>query len=797
MDGVAANEEVTISRPGDTATFRVSGSPEIAFAGRDLNDAFGPSFSATSAEYDLDSARHQVVASVTGSASQDPGAFALSVNFADMPDGMTNELFVAYGPKDAGGTMNGWAHCESLGIVDSAVDRVDFTEMPEGWGTDFFALRFFLKAQSPGPYWKELEYVDGNGSAATFDTGCNVVGDMKMRAKFVYKVRHNTGFIYRCDRDTYSFQWTSNHDGGYTTTTGYYFAPWSWNRGGEVSGWKYYNRKQIVELEFGNNYVLDLDTNEKILDLPVKTTTEEFQPQTNVCIMNGMCYGRLYYASFFDENGDCIHDLVPVLDHAGVVALYDRVTGDLRHAGQGYFSPGPAIETVDDGLIVAATAPVTLDKLYIDETPTLAKGVAGFSVRATLESGTGAMYAVFSDGETEYEQQMSQLAHGGDTVEYTIDLSRLPSGKTYTFAVKAVNDGDEYAKASAGLFYNGSPALAKGNDMSMRQMADGRIVVSRTDAHGELDVNLAIAGGDATEGVHYSAFDPSVTIHDGETSAVLTIPVRWDGSIYSPATLSLALADGDYVLPAPPPAVTLTCEGAADEPQVVAYWPFSAKRPMEDASGNGNTLEGVDWELEDGAMKFNGSTTVLRTLSGLDLSSCAEVTIEFFFKTDSNACFMFMEHGYNAYGDTGAFYIIDSESAAGRPECMWCLYGYNCTSVAAREGGWANGEWHHVAIVLRPRVEDADACKFMYIDDEPVSSTGYLSGASSANHPDRNAYGTLSFGNRVLHIGCRAYSSLIYDGLIDDIKITNRALGPGEFMTERTRIQSGLAVFVR
>ncbi len=218
-------------------------------------------------------------------------------------------------------------------------------------------------------------------------------------------------------------------------------------------------------------------------------------------------------------------------------------------------------------------------------------------------------------------------------------------------------------------------------------------------------------------------------------------------------------------------SVTVCGTALTSSADVVAYWPFGASG-LDDASGNGHTLENAGVDVSGTRAVFNGSHTKFNTVGTLDLSAYSNLTVECFARrtnpNDADGRFLF-EHSSGAGSYLGAF------------RAMWV--GTNSTAPCAFESYWntgtggntdlswtvtPDGRWHHIALV-HDVTANGDILSRLYID-------GVQAKSSSA------AASYLSLTNATFFIGSRNNASYRFNGQLDDIRITDRSLSPEDFM---------------
>ena len=173
-------------------------------------------------------------------------------------------------------------------------------------------------------------------------------------------------------------------------------------------------------------------------------------------------------------------------------------------------------------------------------------------------------------------------------------------------------------------------------------------------------------------------------------------------------------------------------------------------------------------------------TASLATTTALDLSGCRSVTVECFAKCASAAADMPLF----ASGDGAAAGSFSASiAAAGGVASRYVPYADALNSDAATVGG-ADGDWHHYALVIDGDAIGADQTR-LYVDGVQADSRAMASGATALL-------------SAVFRIGGDA-AGAHFSGLIDDVRITEGALDPAQFMqpADRTEVPDAFVIVVR
>ncbi len=208
--------------------------------------------------------------------------------------------------------------------------------------------------------------------------------------------------------------------------------------------------------------------------------------------------------------------------------------------------------------------------------------------------------------------------------------------------------------------------------------------------------------------------------------------------------------------------------------ETIAYWPFKAGRPFEDASGNGNALTGTGVSVSgEHALVLDGSQRDLATIAPLPLYPYDSLTVEWFMKSSMTSQSAVLETTSQYFMNAGAFGVFSVAGSTALEACFKMEYQYNNLQSAS---GSLDGAWHHYALVYDRRRPTVDIVRF-YRDGEAVSTRTQSKLQGPKLYPG------------VLYIGARNGSDIPFVGELDDIRITGRALDPAEFLEARSMPQ--------
>lgn len=203
----------------------------------------------------------------------------------------------------------------------------------------------------------------------------------------------------------------------------------------------------------------------------------------------------------------------------------------------------------------------------------------------------------------------------------------------------------------------------------------------------------------------------------------------------------------------------------------ILYYPFdSEETACVDASGNGYSLTygGTGISFQDGYASFSGGQALCSSIP-VDLSAYDELTIEFFVRQhEARSEGIVMELGSQVVD--GTFYVDINGWGPGTLGSVGVPWHAEVTPAGAVGEGW-----RHFAAVFN--VHEPGVGRWIaYLDGTPVAPDYGL----------QNAIEGLKLLNDVLYIGSRGNANFFLDADLDDVKITGKALLPGQFMRRRS-----------
>ncbi|MBI5217863.1 MAG: hypothetical protein HY958_02920 [Bacteroidia bacterium] len=199
-------------------------------------------------------------------------------------------------------------------------------------------------------------------------------------------------------------------------------------------------------------------------------------------------------------------------------------------------------------------------------------------------------------------------------------------------------------------------------------------------------------------------------------------------------------------------------QGTLDSSLVAKYY-FNGNANDESGNGNNGTVNGAALTTDrfgntGKAYNFDGVNNYIEIADNQVFHSLNQITLSVWFKANdsTNAWVKLIGKHYNA--SSGSFYLIWEHNYVRFSAITSFQYG------GIVSGNLVDGNWHHAIGVYDGSLMS------LYIDGLLVNS--------SAN------FGTINETNDALTIGRSESWNEYYNGLIDDIRIYNRALTPAE-----------------
>jgi hypothetical protein len=238
----------------------------------------------------------------------------------------------------------------------------------------------------------------------------------------------------------------------------------------------------------------------------------------------------------------------------------------------------------------------------------------------------------------------------------------------------------------------------------------------------------------------------------GDGAHIVSAVARDAAGNLGSSSISVTVSNGG---PAPPPVSGL-----------VAGWGFNegAGMSVADASGKGHagTLSATSWSAAGkfgGALSFNGSSSWVTVADANDLDLTSALTLEAWVRPSALGSawrtVVFKER------PGGVVYSVYANQSTGRPVSQLWL-GSERSAVGS--GGLALNAWSHVASTY-----DGSMLR-LYVDGALVSSTA--------------ASGNMAASTGVLRVGGNGVWPEWFAGLIDEVRVYNRALSASEIQSD-------------
>jgi len=229
-------------------------------------------------------------------------------------------------------------------------------------------------------------------------------------------------------------------------------------------------------------------------------------------------------------------------------------------------------------------------------------------------------------------------------------------------------------------------------------------------------------------------------------------------------------------------ALGALCAAHGVEATTVAYWKFG-ERGFADSSGYGNNLTlpvagGVTLGA-DGQIVFDGSQKAF--LSEKTFKFPNGYTLEFFVRmakpqSDTGIILELSANTNDGNNHSIGFVDVNDESKpCGLGACYKSVNNVYTTRPAANDV-MADGQWHHVALVVDPGQAGTVGVSSFYVDGVQQPTGSHAIGT------------TYSWGTQqhYVYVGSRGDGNFPFVGEMDDIRVSDGPLAPSEFLQRRT-----------
>jgi hypothetical protein len=384
------------------------------------------------------------------------------------------------------------------------------------------------------------------------------------------------------------------------------------------------------------------------------------------------------------------------------------------------------VQTYRDGSSVTAFADA--DRLIANTTP-IATGTIPYTDLLGYSTGEGT-------GHFSLNYPVPGLPQNQPTDDYAVEVTgtlNVPTTGYYTFGLNT-DDG-------ARLVVDGTPIIT-----------DDAIHAPRDSGY----VSITLAAG--LHSVNWIWFN-----HGGGATA----EVFWAGGIYSGFDSSFVLLGNS----------TTTTQSISQNGALVAYWPFSGN--ANDASGNGNNgavngaiLTTNRFGTPNSAYSFGGSGYI-QIADSASLESQNAVSVSLWFNQQSlpsgqYACLLYKANSAQTLGFADRSYSLWVTPGGGEIHFTSTATGAGSqTAIYTSSGLFGLNQWVHVVGI----VDASNQQMSVYVNGNLVGTAAYPSKSIlTGNYPLRiGSFVNLSGGDQAG-----------FHGLIDDVRIYNRALSASE-----------------
>ncbi|MBP5285548.1 MAG: LamG domain-containing protein, partial [Kiritimatiellae bacterium] len=238
--------------------------------------------------------------------------------------------------------------------------------------------------------------------------------------------------------------------------------------------------------------------------------------------------------------------------------------------------------------------------------------------------------------------------------------------------------------------------------------------------------------------------------------------------------------------------------------ETIAYWPFDDEDVsgayITDKSGNGNNLQFAGVSVLNGSAVLSGAQTFFGAPeyanNRLAFQNYYEtqdgrtsLTAEFWAKItagDNEGEVILIETAFACPSDTYSFNMTYNEGNGTVNAIVVHDANYEASNASA--AFTADGKWHHFALVIDPAADAVSydgvtrlSCAELYIDFELAAQMPW-----NYQPYGEFLYRPIAFYNPPFYIGSRQNNQMKFVGELDDIRLSNEALAPADFITERS-----------
>lgn len=241
----------------------------------------------------------------------------------------------------------------------------------------------------------------------------------------------------------------------------------------------------------------------------------------------------------------------------------------------------------------------------------ISKSGDDFGVSVSMKRNSATVKALAYDGVSQ-DPVVTVLGTASTSAPAEGLLSGLTAGHTYEVFAAAENEAGAETNR-VGVVYVGTPQIARTANADETGLVSGSFTVSRADSNAAIPVNYT-CGGTAVNGVNYETLSGTVVIPAGASSVEVAVNPLMARPHDAATTLTLTLADGNYIVVDPAPEASLTIVNRAP-PAGTNTWVAAEDGLASDAS---NWSEGrvpvatddilLDGDFSTANMTWDGAT---------------------------------------------------------------------------------------------------------------------------------------------------------------------------------------------
>ena len=363
-----------------------------------------------------------------------------------------------------------------------------------------------------------------------------------------------------------------------------------------------------------------------------------------------------------------------------------------------------------------------------------------------------------------------------------------------TWALKADQAGTTQAKTALYSDSSGKPNTRLGYDTNTFSFTNTNFDWATSTNNYNLAITsgaiywAAIGNGGGSSNNIYVAYD-EVSNYEGYFDNVTTPPATWTDFTYEPVTFARFSVYATYTAAASKTVINKPLTNFMNDDSLVGYWSFDGAATSwtsatagttNDLSGNNNTGTMTNMSrsaspvpgISGQALSFDGVNDYMNTASTMNFGGTKIITVSFWLKQNSytNTDLLAMELSSNYNDNDGTFQINPNTSNPSGifGSCIQDGVGvggrYRCETFTRPSAG----VWHHYGIILDNSTVTGDITA--YVDGIAQTTT------IGANDKDQSS----NFKTDTLYFMNRGGTTLFNAGLIDEVRVYDRALGASE-----------------